>query len=273
MGQLDDLTAGGTDTGGREPGTGAPLVPRIERRRGLPGSRAVIGALLIAAATVGTFATYLGTTREPSTRYLVAVVEILPGTRLADAQSVNASFEAVAMDLAPQVAARAFEVAQAPQLVGRRLVVPLAPGELLTRSAVVAEGEVPDAETVSFPVPRAAALDGALRVGDRIDVLATYRAGEGYTAYVLRSVPLLAVSGEDAGGVGGSRGGDLVLTVAVSDPRDVQALVHAVQVAEVVVTRSTAAPDRLPAAPDAYVPSPTAPGPQPDPAGAGAGAG
>lgn len=240
---------------------------RIRRHRGLPGGRPVIGALLVAAAAFGVFAAHLQATAPPSTAYLVAVTEVVPGTRFDEAAALEAAFEAVPLALSPEMAERAVRVEDASGVLGRRVLLPLAPGELLTRSALLADGGVTDAETVAFPVARSAALDGAIRVGERIDVLATYRATEDYTAYVLRGVPVLAIGGEGSAGVGGSGRDELVLTVAVGDARDVQALVHAVQTAEVVVARSTAAPDAIPPAPDAYISAPTAPGPLADPSG------
>lgn len=264
------------ETGAGSPGAGGSEEARrgrsVRRLRRLPTGRAVVGALLLTASTVGVYGAYLDARSDPSTQYLVATTEVLPGTRLTDAQLLGAHFEGTPVDLAPELAERAFLLEDAPSLIGRRVVVPLAPGELLTRSAVVSEGGVPDAETVSFPVPSSAALDGALRVGERIDVLATYRLGEGYTAYVVRGAPLLAVGGDAGSGVGGAPSQQLVLTIAVADPRTVQALVHAVQLADIVVARSTGDTGRLPAAPEAYQPSLLDPGPPPDPAGAHRGA-
>lgn len=244
-----------------------PPARSIRRLRRLPAGRAVVGALLLMASTVGVYGAYLDARSDPDTRYLVASTEVLPGTRLADADAISARFEAVPLELAPELAERTFLLEDASSLIGRQVVAPLAPGELLTRSAVVADGGVPDAETVSFPIASSAALDGTIRVGERIDVLATYRLGEGYTAYVVRGVPVLAVGGEVGAGVGGSGRAELVLTVAVADPRSVQALVHAVQTAEVVVARSTGEAGRIGPAPDAYQPSPMDPGPEPDRAG------
>ena len=244
-----------------------PPARSIRRLRRLPAGRAVVGALLLMASTVGVYGAYLDARSDPDTRYLVASAEVLPGTRLADADAISARFEAVPLELAPELAERTFMLEDASSLIGRQVVASLAPGELLTRSAVVADGSVPDAETVSFPIASSAALDGSVRVGERIDVLATYRLGEGYTANVVRGAPVLAVGGEVAGGVGGSGRGELVVTVAVSDPRSVQALVHAVQTADVVVARSTGGAGRIGPAPEAYQPSPLDPGPGPDPAG------
>ncbi len=264
------LTELGADPARPERDPAAPSDPparSIRRLRRLPAGRAVVGALLLTASIVGVYGAYLDARSDPDTRYLVASTEVLPGTRLSDADAISARFEAVALELAPELAERTFLLEDASSLIGRQVVAPLAPGELLTRSVVVADGGVPDAETVSFPIASSAALDGAVRVGERIDVLATYRLGEGYTAYVLRGVPVLAVGGEVGSGLGGSGRTELVLTVAVSDPRSVQALVHAVQTAEVVVARSTGEAGRIGPAPEAYQPSPMDPGPEPDRAG------
>jgi hypothetical protein len=133
---------------------------------------------------------------------------------------------------------------------------------------------VADAAKLSFPIDRADALAGTLRPGERIDVLATYGAGEtAYTAYVVRGVPLLAVSGDAAGsGLGGGNAGPLTLTVAVTAAEDVQALAHAVATAGLVVTRSTVGEGDTSTTPGPYVPSRDRPGPAPDPAGGPVGA-
>jgi Flp pilus assembly protein CpaB len=240
----------------------------VRRARTLPGGRAVVGALLVTAAAVSVFAAYLNATAEPDTSYLVASTTIDPGTRLTDITAVAERFEARPLDLDPDLAARAVALDDAGSLVGRLVVAPLEPGELLSRSAIVADGGVADAQTLSFPIDRASALAGALRPGERIDVLATYGSGDGaYTVYVVRGAPLVA-RGDEAGGSGlaGGGGGPLVLTVAVSSPEDVQALAHAVATADLVVTRSTVGPDDEDPAPGAYTPDRDRPGPAPDPA-------
>jgi hypothetical protein len=243
----------------------------VRRARTLPGGRAVVGALLVAAAAVGVFAAYLNATAEPSTRYLVARATVEPGTRITGIPTIAELFEARAIDLDPDLAAQAVRLEDAESIVGRLVLAPLAPGELLSRSALVADGGVADANKISFAIDRADALAGDLRVGERIDVLATYGSGDNaYTAYVVRGVPLVARSGDPgSGGLGGggSSGGPLTLTVAITAPEDVQALAHAVATADIVVTRSTVLEGDRGAAPPPYTASPDAPGPSPDPAG------
>ena len=263
----DGMADLGTMTGdvgaARAPGSVEPE-RRIRRSRGLPGGRAVVGALLVTAAAVGVFAAFLTATAEPSTRYAVARGPIEAGTRIDSEAMAGELFDYVALDLPPAQASRAIRDAQAPQLVGRVVVAPIAADELLLASAVVEDHRVPATEAISFSLPAADAVGGALERGERIDVLATYGSGpDAWTAFVLRGVPLVAVGGAD-GGMGSS--GEVTLTVAVSSLADVQALGHAVRTAEVFVTRSTVTEGDRARAPGPYSPSREHEPPAPDPA-------
>lgn len=225
----------------------------------------MVGALLVAGSAVGVFAAHLRATAEPDTRYLVAARAIEPGTRFASRDDVLDAVTSDAIDLSEEVAARAVPLERADELVGRVVVAPLAYGDLLTRSAVVEDGAVPDTHTLSFSVARADAVAGSLRPGERIDVLATYGAGEtAYTSFVARAVPLLRISGTDGSAVGDSR--EVTVTVAVRDPADVQALGHAVNTATVFLARSAARAGDPRPAPGAYRVAPREQGPRPEPA-------
>lgn len=237
----------------------------IRPPRRLPGGRAVVGALLIAAAALVTFVAYLDATAAPTRSYVVATAAVDPGTRLGSMAEVRERFGTIALDLSAEVAARTVPSTAVDGLVGQVLVAPLQPGDLLTRTQLVDDGGTEGAQTLSFSLPRTAAVAGALRPGERVDVLATFGSGDGaYTAFVVRGVPLLRVTAPDGGALGDS--GDLTLTVAVSALRDVQALGHAVNTAEVFVTRSTASPDVDDPAPGAFRAAPDGVGPRPDPA-------
>lgn len=235
---------------------------RIRRQRGLPGGRAVVGALLVSAAAVAVFAAYLNATSEPATRYVVADGAIAPGTMIEDRQAALELFSAAPIDLLPPVDGRVFLVDELDSLVGQVVIVALERGDLLQRSAVLEAGGVGDAQVMSFSVPRSDAVAGDLVPGERVDVLATHTLdGETFTSFIVRGVPLVGV---DAGT--GSGGGSVTLTVAVSSLTDVQALGHAVNAASVFVTRSTATGQDEDRAPGAFAPSADAPGPLPDPA-------
>jgi Flp pilus assembly protein CpaB len=221
-----------TDSSGTQPGA-------VRRSRGLPRGRAVVGALLVTAAAVAVFAAYLDATGEPRTSYLVAAERLEPGTRFAERDQLVAAVTSAPLDLQPELAARAIPIEELDALVGWQVVAPLERGELLTRSAVVAEPEHGGAQAMSFALPRSAAVGGALRAGERIDVLATSGSGEqATTGYIVRGVPLLHVAAADAGALGG--GGEVSLTVAITELDDVLALGHAINTASVFVTRSTA---------------------------------
>jgi hypothetical protein len=228
---------------------------RIRRQRSLPGGRAVVGSLLVAASAVAVFAAYLTATSEPTTRYLVANDVVAPGTLIEDDETARALFSAAPIELLPPVDQRVVPVEEIDALVGQVVLVALERGDLLHRSATATAFGVPEAQVMSFAVPQADAVAGELVPGERIDVLATYTlGGEAFTAFVVRGVPLVGVQ-EASGGSGGS----VVLTVGVSELTDVQALGHAVNTASVFVTRSTATGDADPV-PDAYVPAAEDPG-------------
>ncbi|MCC5947226.1 MAG: hypothetical protein JJT89_02115 [Nitriliruptoraceae bacterium] len=237
--------------------------PRVTRTRSLPGGRAVVGALLITAAAVATFAAYLNATAEPTTQYLVATEAVEPGTRFASAEELRAVLGTANLELIGPMNDRAIPVEELEQLVGRVLLAPLAPGDLVSRTTLVADGGVPDAQTLSFSLPRTAAVAGTLRAGERVDVLATVsEGGDTYTAYVARGVPLLSVGAPDGGPLGS--GSEVLFTVAVADLADVQALGHAINTADVFLTRSVAGPGDDVPAPGPFRVDPAAPGPLPE---------
>lgn len=236
---------------------------RVRPHRGLPGGRAVVGALLVTAAAVATFAAYLDATAAPDARYVVATTSLEPGTRLTSLTDVGERFGTIALDLPPEVAARVVAATEVEQLVGQVVLAPLESGDLLARTQIVADA--PDAQTLSFALPRRSAVAGALQAGERIDVLGTYGSGDGaYTVYVVRGVPLLRVAAPDGGSLGESN--EVLLTVAVTTLEDVQALGHAVATADLLVTRSTVRSGDADPAPGAYRPRPDGQGPRPDPA-------
>jgi hypothetical protein len=225
------------------PGPGAPGAGRSQHRirpaRGLPGGRAVVGAMLVTAAAITVFVAHLQATAEPTTVYLVADRDIAPGTRFPDRASVLAAITSDAIALPPAVAERAIPVEEVADLVGGMVLAPLEHGDLLLRSALVTDDGGRDLQTLSFRIPAVDAVAGTLVAGEWVDVLATYGSGEqAYTAYVVRGVPLLRIGAVDGGSV--SVNGDLALTIAVAALEDVQALGHAITGASLLVTRSTA---------------------------------
>lgn len=195
---------------------------QVTRRRTLPGGRAVVGALLITAAAVGVFAAWLTATAAPTTRYVVAAVDIPPGTRVT-ADMVDH----VAIDLPATQAERA--VTNLDRVVDRVALGPVRAGDLVQASTFLAPETPVGTTTFTFAIPSSRALGGAIAAGDRIDVVATF---DGSTAFVARNVAVLGSSTST-----GASGGTLI-TVAADDPATVLAIANALDTAQVHVART-----------------------------------
>src|SRR5436853_5719179 len=98
--------------------------PAPARRRSVPGGRAVLGGLLVAASVVGLYYASTRANSGPSQSWVVARHALPPGARL-----VADDLARVAIDLPPTVAARAFH--QPSELVGATLIAPLSQGDLV----------------------------------------------------------------------------------------------------------------------------------------------
>lgn len=216
--------AAGSETGnenGRVVGAGTAL----------PGGRAVVGALLVAIALVGTFAAYSGATADHRQTYVVASRDLKEGNRL-----TASDLELASMDLpAAGVARRAFTNSRA--LLGAVLTAPLARGELIQASHVVAKLSGSGLLEVSVPVDLARSVGGRLVPGDEVDVVATFGTGtDSYTALVVSGARVLA---HDRAKGGLSAGGGDVLTLAVRDRTEALALTHAFTAGQLNLIRTT----------------------------------
>lgn len=200
---------------------------RIDRRTGLPGSRAVVGALLMALAAVGVYLAHAEATRAPTTTYAVAATELRPGATLG-----AADLELAVLDLPEQVAARAF--VSVDELIGRVALGPIGAGEVIQAGALSATTHAEPAHEVALVLPRAHVAVGRLQQGDRIDVFAT-DAEE--TTTIVRGALVVAAPGAAGGAIGQVREVELVVAVPSGDA--VAAVVHALRTSEVTVVRST----------------------------------
>jgi Flp pilus assembly protein CpaB len=245
MADVGTMTTGGS-TGPPAPADGGggrgPGGRRIRRARNLPGSRAVVGALLVAAAAVGVFAAYLDAAAEPDSRYVIAAGEVPIGTLLTeDLLRDPRRFGVVAVDLPAQVAETSVTEEAALGLAGRVTTAPLAPGDLLSRSGLASGATADDVVQLSFAIEASRAVGGALEPGDRVDVAVTYGSGpESYTLYVARAALVadvdLPTEGLDSRSV--------VLTLSLPDDEVVLAVAQAVNTGAVFVTRSSRASER-----------------------------
>lgn len=222
-------------------GTRRATTPRRPRRRSLSERitlNVVVGVLAALLAFV-LAAALLADRREMKT-VAVARERIAAGTPLtADlvaAEELPADTE-FAGTLLP------FDRVTAGGLVATRMVLA---GEALPASAVGDVGAVTPSRVMSIPLDPAQAANGAIDVGDQVDVIVTSRDGE--ARYVLKSAAVVDRSAGDAGGglVGGSRSG-LVISVEVDEAQALD-LAAAIEAGTITVVRSTGA---APAQPEA----------------------
>jgi hypothetical protein len=148
------------------------------------------------------------------------------------------------MDLPPAVRARTFD--NSAPLLGTTLIAPLAAGELVQASAVVARRADSASRELSFTLERGR-LGPGVKQGERADLLATFGSGnDAFTAVVVRQAVLVTIERPRAGDAGPT-----TVTVAVEDGADALALAHALQLGKVTVVRATGAPP-LPGVPPTY---------------------
>lgn len=215
--------------------------PRIVRRASLPNSRAVVGGLLVTVAAVGVFAAYRQAGGRPTTRYVVATRSVDPGGPItADALGLET------MELPAQQAARVYESPS--ELDGAVALAPLAPGDLVLRSAVLPADRAAGFDgghEFSLPIDRDRALNGGLRRGETVDVLATYGTGDAaYTLVVARGAGVTALDDGSGGTIGSA--GTVVVTLALRDPDEVLRVAHAAEVGSITLVRTTRAGGPLP---------------------------
>jgi Flp pilus assembly protein CpaB len=253
-------SSNGTDTGV----AGARPRRTIARAPRLPGGRAILGGLLVAAAALGTFVA-ARSSGTPDRFYAVAARAIPPGETLT---SEHVRLEPI--DLPSGVAASAF--VDATQLDGRVALGPIRKGELVQAGQVSDRGAADPAAELSFSLERDRAVDGRLRSGDLVDVFVTY---DDRTAAVAEAMRLVDVRERDEGSLG--RGTELTVTLAITDPDDRAALIHAARAGDVTLVRSThlaaAGATSSASADGAGAPSVDPMGPPDDPVAPAAGAG
>jgi Flp pilus assembly protein CpaB len=241
---------------GRSTDIGAPAArPRLEptapperpllRRRTLPGGRAVVGGLLIAAAIVTVFISYTAATRQPRQLYVVASHLVPAGTRLNESD-----LRLVPLNL-PDAGVRQQVFSSPALLVGATVIAPLASGALIEASAVVGRGGPPGTREVSISVDRARAVAGTLKAGEYVDLLGTF--GTGADAYTTEMVPHLRVIAltSQSSALGDQR--TQLITFAAPTDVAAEAIADAAIAAQVTLVRSAESPGRSDGGPDPTV--------------------
>lgn len=199
----------------------------IQRRRGLPGGRAVVGGVLMATAAVGVFVAYEQAGRRPTQPVVVAAHALRVGEVLADDD-----LRVVEANLPDDASRGTFESVSS--LAGRVTLGPIAAGEIVQAGAVTDQASAPDVHEVALDLPRAQVAVGRLKPGERVDVFVTK---DDLTESVVRGAEVVEISGSDGGSLTSDRA--ITLVVAVPSGDAIAAVVHALRTGDVTVVRST----------------------------------
>jgi Flp pilus assembly protein CpaB len=194
-----------------------------------PKQRAVFGGLLIAVAAVLAFLAASGNRSVASTAVVIARHSIAPGTTLSEAD-----LEIRSIPGAEQLISHTFGSIES--LIGSRMLASVENGELIQQSAVRTNNAEVEPR-LSFPISREFALDGDLRSGDTVDILATFGSGlDAETAVLARSARISSVHTSDPSSSSGA--GRFVITATFTTPDQVLDVAHAAQVAALTLIRT-----------------------------------
>lgn len=199
----------------------------IERHRGLPGGRAVLGGVLMAVAAVGVFVAYERASQWPTDPVAVAAHALRVGEVLEpdDLRMVEA-------DLPAGAAGRAF--ASAESLAGRVTLGPIGDGEIVQAGSVTDQATSGEVHEVAVTLPRSQIAVGRLKQGERVDVFVTY---DERTTSVVRGAEVVEIGADGEASLTSDR--EITLVVAVPSGDGVAAVVHALRTGDVTVVRST----------------------------------
>jgi Flp pilus assembly protein CpaB len=204
--------------------------PRLAERLTL---NLVVG--VVAALLAFVLAASLLTDRREMTIIMVATDQIGPGTAITPSMVTSEELPASTRFVDQLVT---LEQVESGEVMATRTI---GPGEPLLASATGEPGAAAPRRVMSIPLESWQAAGGDIEVGDQVDVIATTR--DGGARYVLQAASVVdRSSADDAGGlVGGSRSGDLVITVEV-DADQALDLAAAIESGTLTVVRSTGVP-------------------------------
>jgi len=209
-------------------GTRRQLQPR---RSPLPNGRALLGALLVTSAAIGTFWAANSGGGEPTTSFVVATRDIEPGETI-----LSSDISLLPMDLPTELAA--LSAIELGAVDGGVALQSIDAGQLVYADAIGRVrsnvGEGTQAHEVALPV-ELARVPSDVDDGDRVTVVATTDA----SSVVAVEDALVISIDRDPQQTGRSTEG--VLTLAIPSAGDVLALVHLAQTTETTVVRSTRA--------------------------------
>lgn len=206
---------------------GGAAARTIDRRRGLPGGRAALGALLMAVAAVGVFLAYTDATAAPTGQVVIADQAVRAGEEL-----TVGHLRVVRAELSDATRAATFR--DVDDLVGHVALSAIGEGEIVQASAVTRDKAASVRHEVALTLPRAQVAVGRLRNGERVDVFVTY---EDRTTSVVRGAEVVQIATASEGSLTSER--EVGIVVAVPSGEIVAALVHALRTGDVTVVRST----------------------------------
>lgn len=211
---------------------------RVDRRRRLPGSRAVVGGLLVAVAAVASFAAYAGSHQAPHQMYAIATRQLRPGARIG-----FGDVALVALNV-PDAGVRRGLFGSVAPLVGASVITPVDAGALIESSEVVGRGGAPGTREISVTLDRSRAVGGTLKAGEYVDVMGTFGNGaDSYTAVMAPHVRVLTIS-SSTGPLGDNR--TQVIVLAAPDATTAEALADAGVAAQVTLVRAAEQTDSAP---------------------------
>jgi Flp pilus assembly protein CpaB len=141
----------------------------------------------------------------------------------------------VEVDVDADILSSLFQANELQQLLGMVATRHLAPGELVSRSAVIPAAGAEGLRAMSVPIDPAHAVGGALVAGDRIDLIHVTEAGP---RYVLVGAEVLAVAPPDRTALTGAIGFHVVLAVTEASALEVSAAINS---GKIELVRSTGA--------------------------------
>lgn len=188
---------------------------------------------MVSASVVGLYNASVRASAHPQATYLVAAHDLPPGHTL-----VANDLRTASLDLSPTLAGRAFGNPQS--IVGASTLGPVAAGELLQAGALLRNEGGSSGRELSLPIDPSRAVAGALRAGERIDLIATTGSGpDSVTDLVVRHVLLVGV---DHGGTTLSSKATMTLTLSLNSEAETVAVARALSTAQLLVVRSPAEP-------------------------------
>jgi Flp pilus assembly protein CpaB len=216
----------------------APSSRPIRRRRSLPGTRAVVGALLVCLAAVGLYVAATSASARGRVHVAVATRDMAPGDRIGPGD-----VELQLVELPGPTRHRVF--ASTALLEGDLVIGPVGKGEVIQQATVLSKDRTPPFREVTLQIDAAQAK--AVASGDAVDVLLTTGTGDTTrTAVVAAGIRVLRIG---SSGQGFGTDPKPPITFAVASIDEVNQLVQAVHIGSITLVRSNGFRDQVSTAP------------------------